>query len=70
MVVADGGGEVGERSSAFVVVGAGRDEFEEVAMTRKVVRSKRMTSVALQAPASLSRCLVSTDAFGIRVCTI
>lgn len=46
------------------------EEFDDVAMTRKVVRSKRMTSVALQAAASLSRCFVSTDAFGMRVCTI
>ncbi len=46
------------------------EEFEEVAITKNVVRSKRITSVALHAMASLSRCLVSTDAFGIRVCTI
>ena len=45
-------------------------ELDEVAITKNVVRSKRITSVALQAAASLSRCLVSTDAFGIRVCTI
>ena len=42
----------------------------EVAMTRKVVRSKRTTSVALQASASLVRWRVRTDALGIRVWTI
>ena len=44
--------------------------FAEVAMTRKVVRSKRMTSVALQASANVVRCLVSMAAFGIRVWTM
>ena len=48
----------------------GAEGFDEVAITRNVVRSKRMTSVALHATASLSKCLVSTDALGIRVCTI
>lgn len=43
---------------------------EEVAMTRKVVRSKRTTSVALQASASFARCLVRTEALGIRVWTM
>ena len=43
---------------------------EEVAMTRKVVRSKSMTSVALQAAASVERCLERIAALGIRVCTI
>ena len=42
----------------------------EVAMTRKVVRSKSTTSVAPHASASFARCRVSTDAFGISVCTI
>ncbi len=42
---------------------------EEVAMTRNVVRSKRMTSVALQAAANVERCLVRMAALGIRVCT-
>ena len=42
----------------------------EVAMTRKVVRSKRTTSVALHAVANLARCRDSTEAFGMRVCTI
>lgn len=43
---------------------------DDVAMTRNVVRSKRMTSVALHACARTVRCLDSTVAFGIRVCTI
>ena len=43
---------------------------EDVAMTRKVVRSKRMTSVALQAAANVERCLERIAALGIRVCTI
>ena len=43
---------------------------EDVAMTRKVVRSKRMTSVAEHAVASLSRCFVRMEAFGMRVWTI
>ena len=47
-------------------VGGGVD----VAMTRKVVRSKRMTSVALHACASVVRCLERTAALGMRVCTI
>lgn len=42
---------------------------EEVAMTRKVVRSKRITSVALQAAANVERCFVRIAALGIRVCT-
>lgn len=43
---------------------------EEVAMTRKVVRSKRMTSVALHASAKMVRCLESTAALGMSVCTM
>lgn len=43
---------------------------DDVAMTRNVVRSKRMTSVALHASASLTRCFVRTEAFGMRVCTM
>jgi hypothetical protein len=43
---------------------------EEVAMTRKVVRSKRMTSVALHAFATVERCLDRIAALGIRVWTI
>lgn len=39
-------------------------------MTRNVVRSKRMTSVALHASAKVVRCLLSIAAFGMRVCTI
>lgn len=39
-------------------------------MTRNVVRSKRMTSVALQASAKVVKCLVRMAAFGISVCTI
>lgn len=39
-------------------------------MTRKVVRSKRMTSVALQALANTFRCRESTLALGIKVWTI
>ena len=42
----------------------------EVAITRNVVRSKRTTSVALQAEASLARCRDNTDALGMSVCTI
>ena len=40
---------------------------DEVAMTRNVVLSKRITSVALHASANVERCLVRIDAFGIRV---
>lgn len=43
---------------------------EDVAMTRKVVRSKRTTSVAPHASARVVRCFERTDALGIRVCTI
>ena len=39
-------------------------------MTRKVVRSKRMTSVALQASAKVVRCFVRIAALGISVCTM
>jgi len=46
------------------------DEADEVAMTRKVVRSKRMTSAALQAAAKVVRCLERIAAFGMRVCTM
>lgn len=42
----------------------------EVAITRNVVRSKRITSVALQASAKMLRCLLRTAAFGIRVWTM
>ena len=45
-------------------------EDDEVAMTRNVVRSKRMTSVALQACAKVVKCLARIFAFGIRVWTI
>ena len=41
-----------------------------MAITRNVVRSKRTTSVALQAEASLARCRDNTDALGMSVCTI
>lgn len=34
------------------------------------MRSKRMTSVALQASAKVVKCLVRMAAFGISVCTI
>ena len=43
---------------------------EEVAMTRKVVRSNRMASVALQACANVVRCFDRTAAFGMIVWTI
>lgn len=43
---------------------------DEVAITRKVVRSKRMTSVALHAVATVERCLERIAALGIRVWTI
>lgn len=42
----------------------------EVAMTRKVVRSKRMTSVAPQAREKIFRCLDSKAALGMRVWTM
>lgn len=42
----------------------------DVAMTRKVVRSKRMTSVALHASAKVVRCFERTDALGMRVWTM
>jgi len=42
----------------------------EVAMTRKVVRSNMMTSVALHASANIVRCLARSEAFGMSVCTI
>lgn len=45
-------------------------EEEEVAMTRNVVRSKRMTSVALHAWAKVVRCLARILALGMRVWTI
>ena len=44
--------------------------WEEVAITKNVVRSKRITSVALHASAKVVRCLESTAAFGMRVWTI
>jgi len=43
---------------------------EEVAITRKVVRSKRITSVALHASAKVVRCFDRTAAFGMRVWTM
>ena len=62
------GGEVGgAEGAAEEACAPGR---EEVAMTRKVVRSKRTTSVALQASASLVRWRVRTEAFGMRVWTM
>ena len=55
----------------FVDESAGLDdEDEDVAMTRKVVRSKRMTSVALHACANVERCVERILALGMRVCTI
>lgn len=42
----------------------------DVAITRNVVRSKRMTSVALHASAKVVKCFESIAAFGMRVCTI
>ena len=39
-------------------------------MTRKVVRSNRMASVALQACTNVVRCFDKTAAFGIMVWTI
>lgn len=44
--------------------------LEEVAITRNVVRSKRITSVALHASAKVVRCFESTVAFGMRVWTM
>jgi hypothetical protein len=44
--------------------------WEEVAITKNVVRSKRITSVALHASAKVVKCLESTAAFGMRVWTI
>lgn len=58
------GGEMGR--GGVVVDGGG----EDVAMTRKVVRSNMITSVALHASASVVRCLVRTETLGMRVCTI
>lgn len=46
------------------------DGDEEVAMTRNVARSKRMTSVALHAFAKIDRCLCSTAALGMSVWTM
>src|SRR5579863_317776 len=42
----------------------------EVAITRNVVRSNKMASVALQACANVVRCLERTAAFGMIVCTM
>ena len=42
----------------------------EVAITRKVVRSNRMTSVAEQISAKVVRCLVRTAALGMIVWTM
>lgn len=47
--------------------GEGGEGGAEVAMTRKVVRSKRTTSVALHAAASVARCFERTYAFGMSV---
>lgn len=41
-----------------------------MAMTRNVVRSNRIASVALHARAKVVRCFESTAAFGMMVCTI
>ena len=46
------------------------DDVEDVAMTRNVVRSKRTTSVALQASAKVLRCFDRTEALVMRVCTM
>jgi hypothetical protein len=46
------------------------DPEVEVAMTRKVVRSKRITSVAPQACAKMARCFERMDALGMRVWTM
>ena len=43
---------------------------KEDAMTRNVVRSNRMTSVALQVSAKILKCLDKRVALGISVCTI
>jgi hypothetical protein len=43
---------------------------EDVAMTRNVVRSKRITSVALHALAKVVRCFARMLALGMRVCTM
>lgn len=58
-----------------VIVPAERAEVDgvggiEVAITKNVVRSNRTTSVAPHAAARVVRCLESTEAFGISVCTI
>ena len=45
-------------------------ENDDVAMTRNVARSKRMTSVALHASANIRRCLLRFRALGISVFTI
>lgn len=58
----------GETEAAGSVGGVGGGA--DVAMTRNVVRSKRMTSVALHARASVVRCLDKTAALGMRVWTI
>jgi hypothetical protein len=49
---------------------AGGTTGVDVAMTRNVVRSKRTTSVALQASAKVVKCLERTVALGMRVCTM
>ena len=53
-------------SGGVVAAGGG----EEVAITRKVVRSKSTTSVALHASARVVRCFVSIETLGMRVWTI
>ena len=58
--------QVGLRS--FVCSGTSRGE--EVVMTRKVMRSNRMASMALQACANVVRCFDRTAAFGVIVWTI
>lgn len=50
--------------------GVEEGESADVAMTRKVVRSKRMTSVALQLRAKVVRCRVRISALGMMVWTI
>ena len=58
---------MGSNSWSF---GEDEDDGSVVAMTRKVVRSKRMTSVAEHALAKDVRCFERTAAFGMRVRTM
>lgn len=64
--VGDGDGETKVEVRADVEGVGGVD----VAITRKVVRSNRTTSVALHTAARVVKCFESTEAFGISVCTI